>query len=113
MSWLTSGSSDYGAAAKHVEQLMIEREDFIAASKAQTSRVQELEQQLLSVSEMRDTLAEQNATQLLLIEQLSASSESKSQLIDKLQSTMRCMWGVYERRLSRRERQSLRLFICT
>ena len=44
-------SPNYGAAQTHITELMAEREDFLAANKAQAARIANLESELATITE--------------------------------------------------------------
>ena len=94
---------NYGAASSHIAELMKERDDFIDASRHQAARIQELEQEKVSLQELNATLEEQLQVQALIAEsrarQIEEQQEIKEQTdakVDKLRSAVRLLWGVLE-----------------
>ena len=96
---------NYGAASSHIAELMKERDDFIDASRHQAARIQELEQEKVSLQELNATLEEQLQVQALIAEsrarQIEEQQEIKEQTdakVDKLRSAVRLLWGCSKNR---------------
>ena len=94
---------NYGAAQWHIQELMQERDDFLEASRAQATRIAELEASLASVKESQATSMEQLDVQMLIgehrasrIDELTNELYQKDQLIQKLREAVRVLWGCFE-----------------
>ena len=95
---------NYGAAQSHIEELMKEREDFLSASRAQATRIAELETELASSKEEHATAMEQLDVQHLIgehrasrIDELATELAHKDDQLTKLREAVRLLWGVFEK----------------
>ncbi|KAL1529964.1 hypothetical protein AB1Y20_000891 [Prymnesium parvum] len=85
---------NYGAAQAHIQELMSEREDFLEVNKAQASRISALESELSAITEQLEVstlIAESRSRQ---IEDLETANRRKDELLLKLRTTLRLLWGV-------------------
>ena len=86
-------SPNYGAAATHIKELMAEREDFLAAAKAQAARIATLEHDLAAVNEQLEVSTLVAESRRRQIEDLEAANSQKDELVLQLRTTLRLLWG--------------------
>lgn len=94
---------DYGAAQSHINELMAEREDFVAASVSQAQTIAELRKQVKGLTEDLDTTNEQLSVQTLIAESRARQLEEarireaeQAAKADKLRSSVRVLWGLMQ-----------------
>ena len=99
---------DYGAAQPHLNELMAEREDFIAANVSQAQVITELRKQVKNLTEDLETCSEQLSVQTLIaesrarqLEEARLREEEQAMKADKLRSSVRVLWGMHQEMLMR------------
>ena len=99
---------DYGAAQTHINELMAEREDFIAANVSQAQVITELRKQVKHLTEDLETSSEQLSVQTLIaesrarqLEEARLREEEQAMKADKLRSSVRVLWGMHQEMLMR------------
>ena len=99
---------DYGAAQTHINELMAEREDFIAANVSQAQVITELRKQVKNLTEDLETCSEQLSVQTLIaesrarqLEEARLREEEQAMKADKLRSSVRVLWGMHQEMLMR------------
>jgi hypothetical protein len=99
---------DDGAAQTHINELMAEREDFIAANVSQAQVITELRKQVKNLTEDLETCSEQLSVQTLIaesrarqLEEARLREEEQAMKADKLRSSVRVLWGMHQEMLMR------------
>ena len=89
-------SPDYGAANAHISELMTERDDFLAASKAQALRISALENKNAALAEDLQTANEQLEVQGLISENRARRLEEQDEQLARMRQSVRLLWGLYQ-----------------
>ena len=87
---------NYGAASAHIKALEEERRDFLAASKAQASRIASLEDELKTLTESSDVAALISEHRSREVERLQEELNAKDATISRLRSAFKLLWGVQQ-----------------
>ena len=85
---------NYGAASQHIKALEEERRDFLAASKAQASRIASLEDELHTLREksaVGELISEHRARE---VDRLNEALSAKDATIGRLRAALKLLWGV-------------------
>ena len=89
------GAPDYGHASKHIEALMAERNDFVAASKAQAARIKTLQTELATATEQLEVQTLISESRARQIEEVATANSQKDAQVQKLRQALKLLWGVH------------------